>query len=45
LLARNVAEVLINAIEHNEIITSTMHFGEAKFTRGLTQIRTQKNSN
>jgi hypothetical protein len=29
LLARNVAEILINSIKHNEIIASTMHFGEA----------------
>jgi hypothetical protein len=29
LFTRNAAKVLIDAIEHNEIIASTMHFGEA----------------
>jgi hypothetical protein len=29
LLACNSAQVLIYAIEHNEIIAGTMHFGEA----------------
>jgi hypothetical protein len=29
LFLANTTEILINAIEHNEIIASTMHLGEA----------------
>jgi len=29
LLLRDIAQILGNAIEHNEIITRSMHFGEA----------------
>jgi hypothetical protein len=31
LIASDITQVLVNAIEHNKIIASTMHFGEAKF--------------
>jgi hypothetical protein len=36
LFACNGTQVLINTIEHNEIIASTMHFGEANFASSIT---------
>jgi hypothetical protein len=31
LLPSDIAEILIDPIEHNEIIAGSMHFGEAQF--------------